>query len=277
MKREYKSNPYVMPLNLTDDPSKLTVEKILEIIETIGEVNDTYGIISQMIDRNLNGLEDLLKEEKIQYLLLSGRSTLFPPLYDKIVKIAKSLNIKVFRDNDPYRLKSASMYGALSGYQKEYNMVGFPAVKNRQRDSEPINKMAMKIIKLLGDVSDTIQSTPRVFTQNYQSNYQKAVYDEEQLKSGGVLIPYSDDLMIEVNGVEYRQSSEIIKAPKGQCFVSLSPDGDFYLRCENKQSKLEPMVLAKGTEDLLETLFPWSLKLMPSLSLDNLPEAKIKR
>jgi hypothetical protein len=277
MKREYKSNPYVMPLNLTDDPSKLTVEKILEIIETIGEVNDTYGIISQMIDRNLNGLEDLLKEEKIQYLLLSGRSTLFPPLYDKIVKIAKSLNIKVFRDNDPYRLKSASMYGALSGYQKEYNMVGFPAVKNRQRDSEPINKMAMKIIKLLGDVSDTIQSTPRVFTQNYQSNYQKAVYDEEQLKSGGVLIPYSDDLMIEVNGVEYRQSREIIKAPNGQCFVSLSPDGDFYLRCENKQSKLEPMVLAKGTEDLLETLFPWSLKLMPSLSLDNLPEAKIKR
>jgi len=277
MKREYKSNPYVMPLNLTDDPSKLTVEKILEIIETIGEVNDTYGIISQMIDRNLNGLEDLLKEEKIQYLLLSGRSTLFPPLYDKIVKIAKSLNIKVFRDNDPYRLKSASMYGALSGYQKEYNMVGFPAVKNRQRDSEPINKMAMKIIKLLGDVSDTIQSTPRVFTQNYQSNYQKAVYDEEQLKSGGVLIPYSDDLMIEVNGVEYRQSSEIIKAPKGQCFVSLSPDGDFYLRCENKQSKLVPVVLAKGTEDLLETLFPWSLKLTPSLSLDNLPEAKIKR
>ena len=87
----------------------------------------------------------------------------------------------------------------------------------------------MKIIKLLGDVSDTIQSTPRVFTQNYQSNYQKAVYDEEQLKSGGVLIPYSDDLMIEVNGVEYRQSSEIIKAPKGQCFVSLSPDGVFYL------------------------------------------------
>jgi hypothetical protein len=83
--------------------------------------------------------------------------------------------------------------------------------------------------------------------------------------------------MIEVNGVEYRQSSEIIKAPKGQCFVSLSPDGDFYIRCENKQSKLVPVVLAKGTEDLLETLFPWSLKLMPSLSLDNLPEAKIKR
>ena len=182
-------------------------------------------------------------------------------------------------DKDPYRLKSASMYGALTGYQKEYNLVGFPIVKNRQNYSEPINEVVMKIMKhLFGE--ENVQTTGRVLSQNYQSNVPKVVYDEKQLKSGGVLIPYSDDLVIEINGIEYRQSREIIKAPKGtqiDCYVKLTPDGDFYLRYKNKQSILEPVVLAKGNEDLLETLFPWSLKLIPTLSLENLPEARIKR
>lgn len=277
-KKSFKRSATLSPLNLTDDSSKLSVEKILEIMETL-PMDDTYGIISQMIEDNVEDLESMLRQNGVKFLLLSGRTFLFAPLREKIEEIARQCGVKeVFGETDPYKLKSAPLYGGFAGFQKDYNLVGYPEVKVAApyRTSQSKHSWGWKIIEILG-CKEGGDGIVRRWTGDYpvSTPLSKVQYDEKQLKSGGILIPFSENIRIYVNGVEYHQVSEIITSPDYHCYIALR-DGDFYLRQRDKESLLEPITMAKGSEHLLGALFPWSLTLKPTLSLENLPEAKIK-
>ena len=275
-KKSFKPSAALSPLNLTDDSSKLSVEKILEMMETL-PVDDTYGIISQMIEDNVEGLESMLRQNEVQYVLLSGRSFLFAPLREKIEKLARRCGVKeVFGETDPYKLKSSPLFGGFAGFQKEYNLVGYPEVKKAlpYRAYHSKSGFGWKLIEFL-DCKEGVDAIGRSWMGNYPVST-KVLYDEKQLKSGGLLIPFSKDTRIFVNEVEYRQVSEIITSPDYHCYIALR-DGDFYLRQRDKQSLLEPITMPRSSEHLVGALFPWSLTLKPTLSLENLPEARIKR
>lgn len=277
-KREFDPCQTGSPLILTEDASKLSDEKIVELMDSL-KVEDTFQTIKRTVEDDVNDLEDMMRYWKIDYLLLSGRAFLFKPLLMKVKEVAARIGVKVFVDNDPFMLKCAQLDGALTGYQKEYNLVGFPMVKEavKYKEHNVMDEIAWKIMDFL-DWKEGLNVYSRVKTGNY-TNIPQTEYDEKKLKSGGILIPYAENLRIFVNNVEYEQARIIIKPEKQQkaCFVKLSPDGRYYLRYKNLQSELVPVPVTKDDGNLLAILFPWSLKLIPTLSLENLPEARIKR
>lgn len=276
-KREFDPGQSGSPLIMTENASKLSDEKIVELMDSLN-VEDTFQTIKQTVEDDVNDLEKMIRYWKIDYLLLSGRAFLFKPLLAKVKEVAARLGVKVFVDNDPYMLKCAQLDGALTGYQKEYNMVGFPMVKEaiKYKEYKTIDVIAWKIIDFFG-WRECLNMFSRIKSGKY-TNIPQTGRDEKMLKSGGILIPYADNLRIFVNNVEYEQARIIIIPEKQQkaCYVKLSPDGRFYLRYKNLQSELVPVPVTKDDGNLLAVLFPWSLKLIPTLSLDNLPEVHIK-
>lgn len=277
-KREFDPCQTGSPLIMTEDASKLSDEKIVELMDSL-KVEDTFQTIKRSVEDDVNDLEEMMRYWKIDYLLLSGRAFLFKPLLMKVKEVASRIGVKVFVDNDPFMLKCAQLDGALTGYQKEYNVVGFPMVREavKYKEHKVMDEIAWKIIDFL-DCREGLNVYSRVKTGKY-TNIPQTERDEKKLKSGGILIPYAENLRIFVNNVEYEQARIIIKPEKQQkaCFIMLSPDGRYYLRYKNLQSELVPVPVTKDDGNLLAILFPWSLKLIPTLSLENLPEARIKR
>ena len=302
IKRESSYTNTLAQLSRISDIDNISVETIIERIESAGPIGDDFNIISDIINRLVvKEIVGRVKNLKFDHVVLSGRAFLYELLYNEVYEDIKTIfpNVKIYYSKD--EAKKGCLYGPITPIEisKFSNMVGEPQTiniaslvgtsidvdarveslksRNIQNDPEKRKSIISSIVESISKTFEHIFPDDEISesfvklvnnpstAQDNKDNRKEAetVCSTNDIMKHGVAIRcFGPNTRFYISGNSYILSNNHVPELDQEYYIYFDGD-DFYLRSDKTCWPLHKDITTSKTSDLLfESLFPYSLQLL---------------